>query len=190
MAGNGKKTIALKTIWMLLQTNKRPRRWLTSPDKQLEPKMTMELSLKDLMEEIFQIKETVNKVDGAFTEVKIEIAQMKARQNEIKEKVNQQLRVCEDELLTLKETSNQIKFLEWSLKYQENKRRKIKFETGYLETAWGTSPRGRLWKYCTGADKNERWERPLRWKGCTWASSRVRSRRQPLVSETLGSPRV
>lgn len=108
MAGNGKKTIALKTIWMLLQTNKRPRRWLTSPDKQLEPKTAMELSLKDLMEEIFQIKETVNKVDGAFTEVKIEIAQMKARQNEIKEKVNQQLRVYEDELLTLKETWNEV----------------------------------------------------------------------------------
>ncbi|RMC05213.1 hypothetical protein DUI87_18397 [Hirundo rustica rustica] len=48
--------------------------------------MATELSLKDLMEEIFQIKETVNKVDGAFTEVKIEIAQMKVRQNEIKEK--------------------------------------------------------------------------------------------------------
>lgn len=97
---------------MLLQTNKRLRQWLTSPDKQLEPKMATELSLKDLMEEIFQIKETVNKVDGAFTEVKIEIAQMKAGLNEIKEKVNQQLCVCEDELLTLKETSNQIKFLE------------------------------------------------------------------------------
>jgi len=97
---------------MLLQTNKRPRQRLTSPDKQLEPKMATKLSLKDLMEEIFQIRETVNKVDGAFTEVKIEIAQMKARLNEIKEKVNQQLCVCEDELLTLKETSNQIKFLE------------------------------------------------------------------------------
>lgn len=158
MAGNRNKTIALKTIWMLLQTNKRPRQRLTSPDKQLEPKMATKLSLKDLMEEIFQIRETVNKVDGAFTEVKIEIAQMKARLNEIKEKVNQQLCVCEDELLTLKETSNQIKFLEWSWKNQENKRRKIKFETGYLEKAWGTSPTGGFWKYCTGADKSERWE--------------------------------
>lgn len=89
---------------------------------------------------------------------------MKVRQNEIKEKVNQQLRVCEDELLTLKETSNQIRFLEWSLKNRENKRRKIKFETGYLEKAWRTSPLGSFWKYCTGADKSECQERPLQWK--------------------------
>lgn len=64
---------------------------MTSPDKQLESKMVTELSLKDLMEESFQIKETVSKVDGAFTQVKIEMAQMKASQNEIKEKVNEQL---------------------------------------------------------------------------------------------------
>lgn len=152
--------------------------------------MAVKLSLKDLMEEIFQIQETVNKVDGAFTEVKIEIAQMKGSRNEIKEKVNQQLRLCEDELLTLKETSNQIRFLEWSLKNQENKRRKIKFETGYLEKVWRTSPRGRFWKYCTGADKSERWEQPLKWKGCTWASLRVPGRRQPLISEMLPLPCV
>lgn len=76
---------------MLLETNERQRWWLTSPDKQLESEMATKLLLKDLIEEIFQIQETVNKVDEAFTEVKIEIAQMKARQNEIKEKVNQQL---------------------------------------------------------------------------------------------------
>lgn len=67
-------------------------------------------------------------------------------------------------MLTLKETSNQIRFLEWSLKNWENKRRKIKFETGYQEKAWRTSPRGRFWKYCTGADKSECRERPLQQK--------------------------
>lgn len=44
---------------------------LSSSDKQLEPRMAIELSLKDLMEEIVQIRETVNKVDGALARFKL-----------------------------------------------------------------------------------------------------------------------
>lgn len=57
---------------------------LTSSDKQLQPKVDIELSFKDLMEEILQIKGTVNKVDGLSAQVQIKIAYMKVSVNEIK----------------------------------------------------------------------------------------------------------
>lgn len=82
MAGNRNRKIYPETN---LNVTQRLRPLPTSSEKQLEPKMAIELSFKGLMGEIFQIKGTANKVDGLSTQ----IAHMKVSVNEIIGKVRE-----------------------------------------------------------------------------------------------------